>query len=115
LSEQPTLFDLPKPLYAIEPAPIGPKDTRSYTRRLTIRKNAMLAGGKHPATKMPLRHLQPEHSSESFIQSCGTCAHSKRYSNGNRGWWKCELVPVTSGPGTDIRLRWPACVKWEPE
>lgn len=104
------LFELPPPAYGIEPRPLGPKDTRSYTRRLTIRNNAMLAGGKHPATKMPLlpTDRQPYDGAR-----CGNCKHAQLHSNGNRAWWKCGLVPVTSGPGTDIRLKWPACVKWE--
>jgi hypothetical protein len=32
---------------------------------------------------------------------------SKRY-------YKCKLRGVTSGPGTDHRLSWPACAKWTP-
>lgn len=32
---------------------------------------------------------------------------------GKRTYYKCMLMPVTNGPGSDIRLSWPACVKWE--
>lgn len=44
-------------------------------------------------------------------ETCGTCGHhvvhiwSKRYH-------KCALVKPTRGPGTDIRVRSPACAKW---
>jgi len=27
--------------------------------------------------------------------------------------WKCGLVKATGGPGTDIRLKWAACSRWE--
>lgn len=28
-------------------------------------------------------------------------------------YWKCGLVKATGGPGTDIRLKWAACSRWE--
>jgi hypothetical protein len=105
VSEQPTLFPLPKPRFGIEPQPLGPKDTRSYTRRLTIRNNALLAGGRHPATGLTLRYPEGE--------TCGTCEHLLPSGNGNKTWYKCGLVPYTSSIATDIRLKWPACIKWE--
>ncbi len=44
---------------------------------------------------------------------CGTCEHcwidpwhSKRY-------YKCAKVTMTSGPATDVRLKWRGCVLWE--
>lgn len=43
---------------------------------------------------------------------CRTCSHSyaRRFS---KNYWKCGLVPATGGQGTDIRLKSPACSKWE--
>ena len=79
----------------------------SYTRRVTLRKKAALAAGLHPATGMPLR--------TGLADSCGTCKHCVSSSNGNRHWYKCDLVPITASLATDIRLKWPACVKWEKE
>jgi hypothetical protein len=111
MSEQATLFELPAPLFEIEPQPLGPKDTRSYTRRLTIRNRALLAGGVHPATKMP---LLPTDRMPYDGARCGNCKHLTSHSH-DRTWYKCSLVPITGGPGTDIRLKWPACIKWERE
>lgn len=45
-------------------------------------------------------------------ERCGTCAHAVAREFGRR-YWKCALVPATKGPGTDIRLKTPACKKWE--
>ena len=105
-----TLVPLPDPLYAIEPRAIGPKDTRSYTRRLTLRNAATLSGGKHPATGLPLLNLGKVMTKHD--ERCGNCKHLTGHSH-DKTWYKCGLVPMTFGPGTDIRLKWPACVKWE--
>jgi len=46
-------------------------------------------------------------------ETCKTCDHhivrefSKRYH-------KCDLINWTCGTGTDIRVRSPACHRWEP-
>lgn len=45
-------------------------------------------------------------------QKCGTCVHLYGKRMGGT-YYKCKLSKVTSGPGTDWRLRWPACGKWE--
>ena len=44
--------------------------------------------------------------------TCRTCKHkvSKRLA---RTYLKCALRPNTSGSKTDIRAKWPACVKYE--
>ena len=42
-------------------------------------------------------------------QFCRTCAHA--WSRGR--YWKCDLVNPTRGPGTDIRLKSPACRFWD--
>ena len=44
-------------------------------------------------------------------ETCRGCAHAV-----NRdGYWKCVLLRArwTSGPGSDIRLKSPACARWE--
>lgn len=46
-------------------------------------------------------------------ESCRTCKHLGGHSRGRR-WYKCSLVKMTLGPGTDIRLKSPACWRWEP-
>lgn len=61
--------------------------------------------GRHPTGK----RLGPA------TETCGNCANLKRYraSNPDRVYAKCSLYPVTNGPGTDIRHRWPACELWK--
>lgn len=46
--------------------------------------------------------------------TCRTCAHlySKRY---GETYYKCDLNADTNGPGTDWRVSWPACGKYESE
>ena len=51
-------------------------------------------------------------------ERCKTCEHSVGTGNyGGRTYWKCDLLRPrwTSGPGTDILLRSPACRLWERE
>lgn len=58
-----------------------------------------VARGKHP---MGLDLLGEDG------KTCGNCdlrIHSGRY-------LKCGLSKQTSGPGTDVRAKWAACVKW---
>ena len=47
-------------------------------------------------------------------ETCKTCRHaySVKYS---KRYWKCALVKPTCGLGSDIRLKWPACSRWEPK
>jgi hypothetical protein len=84
-------------------------DDISYTRHLTMRNNAMLAGGKHPATGLPLLGAD-KHPYDGA--RCGNCLHLAGHSH-DRTWYKCGLTNWTFGAKTDIRLKWPACVKWE--
>jgi len=46
-------------------------------------------------------------------ETCGTCAHAYANHGHRKTFWKCELVRATLGPGTDIRLKWAACHRWE--
>ncbi len=43
---------------------------------------------------------------------CRSCQHAKR-SPFHAAFWKCGLIRPTKGPGTDIRLKSPACARWE--
>lgn len=60
--------------------------------------------GVHPHNGMPL--LQPAG------ETCGSCKHHrvKRFS---KAYHKCAFTKDSAGPATDIRVRWPACSKWE--
>ncbi|VWB08550.1 hypothetical protein BLA6863_00223 [Burkholderia lata] len=48
-------------------------------------------------------------------ETCKTCAH-KRSTEGHTAkvYWKCALMQHawTGGPGSDIRMRSPACSRW---
>jgi hypothetical protein len=46
-------------------------------------------------------------------ETCKTCCHSYQIQSGSKAYWKCDLVKATGGPGTDIRLKSPACSMWE--
>lgn len=47
-------------------------------------------------------------------ETCGSCAQSYRITIGSgAGYWKCRLKKATRGPGSDLRLKWPACFFWE--
>lgn len=89
-----TLFDLP-------PGP--PELDLSETRRRTRRNRALIDSGIHPATRL------------AFLEgpTCGGCIHATGNRYRTRTYWKCDLVPMTFGAGTDIRLSWPACVRFE--
>ncbi len=45
-------------------------------------------------------------------ETCRSCARKVRVSSGVRAYWKCSLLKPTKGPGTDIRLKSPACAYW---
>jgi hypothetical protein len=45
-------------------------------------------------------------------KQCKTCAHLF-YKEEDKRYYKCELRGDTNGPGTDHRVRWPACAKYE--
>lgn len=44
--------------------------------------------------------------------TCGGCTHVHRIHKG-KVYIKCDLTNYTAGPGTDIRLKWRGCEKWE--
>ncbi len=81
--------------------------TDSAGVKLTKRRAHMMAVGQHP---MGGRLRDPAG------ESCGSCAHATaRNERSESTFWKCGLMRKawTSGPGTDIRLKWPACERWE--
>lgn len=49
-------------------------------------------------------------------ETCTTCAHRRRVHGGVKVYQKCWLIRQnwTSGPGTDIRCKDPACRFWQP-
>lgn len=61
--------------------------------------------------RLRLKHeARPTHILAANGRTCGTCRHATRISYG-KSFYKCELArdKWTHGPGTDIRLKDPAC------
>ncbi len=71
-------------------------------RRITRRNKHWLSLGINPGSGE--RVAQGE-------ETCGSCGHLV-VRRRNRTYFKCGLVPQTFGAGTDIRKKWPACIKW---
>lgn len=46
-------------------------------------------------------------------ETCRSCKHIRRTEGFARTYVKCALVKPSRGPGTDIRVRTPACARWE--
>lgn len=48
-------------------------------------------------------------------ETCRTCAHHRATGAGRKNYFKCFLLKFrwTHGPGTDIRLKSPACNLWQ--
>lgn len=92
------LFEVP-----LAHAPVAADEALSAGARRTQRQRADIAAGRHPATRTALADGG---------QTCGGCAYSIRVQGGRRTYWKCEKVGVTHGPGSDIRISWPACTVW---
>jgi hypothetical protein len=80
-----------------------PSRAMSPDRLRTARRRVLLERGINPATRRPFAHNG---------ETCGSCAHLQVHQHSRR-YYKCGLVANTGGPGTDIRLRWPACTLWE--
>lgn len=89
-----SLFDPGPALPAPEPMSAG--------RRRTVRQRLLLAQGINPGSRRPFAGNG---------ETCGTCANLKAEGH-NRTYYKCGLFLSTAGPGTDIRLSWPACKLW---
>jgi hypothetical protein len=50
-------------------------------------------------------------------ETCRSCAHRRILNTYGHNWHKCGLLEHrwTRGPGTDIRLKSPACLHWAPK
>lgn len=93
-----TLFDLT----AIPETESDPVEKLSADRRRTLKRQQMLSRGVHPTTRLPLLH-------EGWNRTCGDCDHHVAGDWHNRTYHKCDVVEMTHGPGTDLRVSWPAC------
>lgn len=46
-------------------------------------------------------------------ETCKTCRYCDLHKHHDKRYYKCHLVEWTHGSGTDIRLKYKACGKWE--
>ena len=86
----------------------------------TYRNNALLEQGIHPTTRRPLLRARPEDerilkvlAGVPFDATCGDCRFCETMRANTRSYVKCKGVPLTHGPGSDTRKKWPACTKFE--
>lgn len=45
-------------------------------------------------------------------KTCGECAHAIRKDYNDKSYWKCTENGMSNGPATDLRLKWPSCVRF---
>jgi hypothetical protein len=96
-AEQLGLFDAPPAVEQPDDLYVG----LSVDARRTVQQKATIARGRHPLT-----------GGLAFPgASCGTCPHAFRQPGTAGSYLKCRLGPNTRGPGTDIRVWWPACIR----
>lgn len=50
-------------------------------------------------------------------EKCRSCRYAYGFAHGKKTYFKCGIArhAATRGPGTDIRLKDPACARWERE
>ena len=80
------------------------RSTASYPKSWSAAQRHRMALGTHPATGLPFADNG---------ETCRTCRLRTLHQPSDRPYHKCGLVIITSGPGTDLRLSWPACSKWK--
>lgn len=90
-----------------------PERTLSPDARRTLRNAATLAAGRHPLGTRLHRDAAPADDRKAEGLRCGSCIHAFRKGGVAGNYTKCRAHTVTGGPGTDIRLYWPACERWE--
>lgn len=87
-----------------DPGPVVPGNRKSLSAdaKRTLKRQRILDAGVNPASMKPFADNG---------ETCGTCAHLQANRRA-KTYYKCGLFLVTGGPGTDLRVSWPACVLW---
>lgn len=89
-----------------------PVTTRDlFGNEITIKFGDDLPPGKKKRNDKPRGSAAPIGSGPAG-ETCKSCKHSYCNQYAKR-YWKCDLVKATHGPGSDIRLKWAACSRWE--
>lgn len=82
--------------------------------RRTQRSLALLAAGRHPVSRLPLRDDAPPVDERTAPgPRCRTCVHLVHDTGHAKTYLKCGQN-ITGGPATDLRAWWPACLAWAP-
>lgn len=98
-------------LFDMEPTPLPVVEKLSADRRRTLRQARDIAFGRHPVLQLPF-HADAARVRGSEGLTCGDCAHKLSQEHHGRTYLKCDYS-ITSGAATDLRLWWPACVRFE--
>lgn len=94
-----------EPLFEDNLQPLHPPEVNPRTARARARAAASIKLGRHPLNGLPLL-------TSPAGMTCGDCL--RRYLKRLAGSYpKCDLGPITGGPGTDVRAAWPACNRFE--
>lgn len=96
----------PKP-GALPPSPKTPNGNIQYGRRADER----IALGIHPL-QYPTATMATALRLKGNGETCGSCMF-RAESGARRAYWKCLLGPKGRSEATDVRLRWPACTRWQ--
>jgi hypothetical protein len=83
-----------------------------------------LRGREFPICHSCLIHVNPprKRSANPMVRTwgegpagvaCAKCSHLFARQFAGR-YYKCDLRKLSNGPGTDHRVNWPACAKFEP-
>lgn len=106
------LFDLPNGAVVAPPGQ-EPAEKISADRARTLRNAAKLAAGRHPLGSRLHADAAPADDRAAAGLRCRGCVHVVRQGGVAGNYLKCDAHAITGGPGTDIRMWWPACVRWE--
>lgn len=70
---------------------------------------------KQAAAQAAPRAIRPMYAAygKHETETCGKCAHLIANQYHDKIYYKCELLKMTRGAGTDFRRKWQACGKFE--
>ncbi|MCP4897340.1 MAG: hypothetical protein GY906_10250 [bacterium] len=80
----------------------------TYPKTWTKAQKTRASLGLHPTMGEP--YLDADNESPHVGPTCGDCRHLQSHGR----YWKCALIPMTFGRGTDLALSWDACRMWQP-
>lgn len=105
------LFDLP--IGALIETVVEPAPKLSADRARTLKAAATLAQGRHPLGGKLHADAAPADDRKADGLRCRGCVHVVRQEYVAGDYLKCDAHLITRGPGTDLRLWWPACEGFE--